>query len=98
MWMIQKVAVDEAGHISSVQWQRVDTSTNSWVGMARVAPLIEVVDAVTIGRVGSVFPAPNGNTVQGPYVRTFVHGNSKEEIVADTANGETRSLLDLPRL
>ncbi|NVD74526.1 hypothetical protein HUX88_28995 [Duganella sp. BJB1802] len=95
MWLIQKIGLNEAGEIDRVQWQRADTSRNAWVGAPEIVPVIDVVDAVLISKVGSSFASEGG---QGPYVRTTVGANGVEGIEADPSDGNTRSLLDLPRL
>lgn len=95
MWLIQKVGLDKAGEIQRVEWQRADTSRNAWVGVPEIASVIEVVDEVLIGTVGTHFPGEGG---QGPYVRTVVGAHGIEGIEADSSTGDRRSLLDLPRL
>lgn len=98
MWMIQKIGVDSDGEIDRVQWQSANTTMNSWIGQPAIVPIIDVVDAVLVNRVGSVVAVAGGGTVQGPYVRTFAHPSGIEGIEADPANGEQRTLWDLPRL
>lgn len=96
--MIQKVGLGVDGNIDCVQWQAANTSHNAWVGTPVEVPVIRVVDEVLIGRVGSVLLLEGGFSTQGPYVRTIELGGGVEGIEADPSEGETRSLLDLPRL
>lgn len=98
MWMIQKIGVGADGNIDRVQWQVANTTHDSWIGKSEVVPVIKVVDEVLIGRVGSAIPIGNDRSVQGPYVRTLALGGGVEGIEADSSDGETRSLFDLPRL
>lgn len=100
MWFVQKVGVDERGEIDRVQWQAANTTTNSWIGQPLIVPVIAVVDAALMGKVGSVVPSEEGGgrTVQGPYIRTFARAGGSEGIEADPSGGEQRSLYDLPRL
>lgn len=61
VYAVSRVGLDGDGRVTHVQWGRVDTATNLWMGAELVAPAVDVVAALQAGdQVFALFATPNG--------------------------------------
>ncbi len=61
VYAVSRVGLDSDGRVTHVQWGRVDTATNLWIGAELLAPAADVVAALQAGdQVFALFATPNG--------------------------------------
>lgn len=62
VYAVSRVGLDADGRVTHVQWGRVDTATNLWLGAELVAPVADAVAALQAGdQVFALFATPDGH-------------------------------------
>lgn len=71
VYAVSKVGLDTDGRVTHVQWGRVDTAHNQWIGAEAVAPVADTVAALQAGdQVFALFASANGHLPERQF--TFV--------------------------
>ena len=89
--------IDDHGRVDHVRWIPVDIVTGSPTGAPMLVPTIMVVDQISRGRVGTLFPGARA-TARGPFLRATVDTTGREWVETDNSGEDKRTLFDLPRI
>ena len=89
LYGLSAVHLSAEGKMERAVMQRVDGTTNSWVGQASEYEAHEVANMIATG--DKIYPVfiVLGGTVSGPAMRIAVHENGHEGIELDGSDGRT---------
>jgi hypothetical protein len=98
VYAVSKVGLDPDGRVTHVQWGRVDTATNLWIGPEAVAPVADVVAAVQAGdQVFALFASTNGH-LPGRQFRSVDYDDGRQTIVLQGSPKAGHEIHDMNRL
>ena len=95
---VSKVGLDADGRVTHVQWGRVDTTTNLWIGAESVAPVADAVAAVLAGdQVFALFASTDGH-LPGRQFTSVDYDDGRQTIALQGAPKAGREIHDMDRL
>ena len=81
VYAVSRVGLDPDGRVTHVQWGRVDTATNLWMGTELVAPVADAVAALQAGdQVFALFSSPDGY-LPGRQFTTVDYDDGRQTVV-----------------
>lgn len=98
VYAVSKVGLDPDGRVTHVQWGRVDTTANQWMGNETISPVADVVAALKAGdQVFALFASADGHTPGQQF--TFVdYDDGRQTIVLQGAPIDAHEIHDMDRL
>ncbi len=98
VYAVSKVGLDPDGRITHVQWGRVDTDQNQWLGAETVVPVAEAVAALQAGNpVFALFASANGH-LPGRQFTSVDYANGRQTIVLQGPPLPGHEIHDMDRL
>ncbi|MES2581716.1 MAG: hypothetical protein V4627_03275 [Pseudomonadota bacterium] len=98
VFAVSKVGLDADGRVTHVQWGRVDTATNLWMGAEAVAPVADAVAAVQAGdQVFALFASTDGH-LPGRQFTSVDYDDGRQTIVLQGAPKAGHEIHDMDRL
>ena len=95
---VSKVGLDLDGRITHVQWGRVDTAKNLWMGAEAVAPVGDAVAALQAGdQVFALFPSTGGH-LPGRQFASVDYDDGRQTVVLQGAPITGHEIHDMDRL
>lgn len=95
---VSKVGLDADGRVTHVQWGRVDTTTNLWIGAESVTPVADAVAAVLAGdQVFALFASTDGH-LPGRQFTSVDYDDGRQTIVLQGAPKAGHQIHDMDRL
>ena len=95
---VSRVALDDAGRITSVLWGPVDTRKNDWAGPEVIAPVAEAVDLLRRGgAVFALFPSEHGHLPDRRFTIAD-YDDGRQTLVLDGPTAYERDIHDMDRL
>lgn len=95
---VSKVGLDLDGRITHVQWGRVDTAKNQWMGAEAVAPVADAVAALKAGdQVFALFPSTEGHS-PGRQFTSVKYDDGRQTLVLQGAPIAGHEVHDMDRL
>ena len=81
VYAVSRVRLDPDGRVTHMQWGRVDTTTNLWMGTELVVPVADAVAALQAGdQVFALFVSPNGY-LPGRQFTTVDYDDGRQTVV-----------------
>lgn len=98
VYAVSKVGLDPDGRVMHVQWGRVDTTRNRWIGDEMVSPVAQAVAALQAGdQVFALFASADGHMPGQQF--TFVdYDDGRQTIVLQGAPIDAHEIHDMDRL
>ena len=98
VYAVSKVGLDPDGRVTHVQWGRVDTAANQWIGDETVSPVSDAVAALRAGdQVFALFASADGHMPGRQF--TFVdYDDGRRTIVLQGAPIDAHEIHDMDRL
>ena len=98
VYAVSRVGLDPEGRVTHVQWGRVDTATNSWMGAEAVSPVAEAVAALQAGdQVFALFESPDGH-LPGRQFTLVAYDDGRQTIVLQGDPKTGQEIHDMDRL
>lgn len=95
---VSKVRLDLDGRITHVQWGRVDTARNQWMGAEAVAPVADAVAALQAGdQVFALFPSIGGHLPERQFA-SVEYDDGRQTVVLQGAPIAGHEVHDMDRL
>jgi len=81
VYAVSKVGLDADGRVTHVQWGRIDTAKNQWIGTETIVPVTHTVTALKAGdQVFALFASTNGHLPGRQF--TFVDYDDGRQTIA----------------
>ena len=81
VYAVSRIGLDPDGRVTHIQWGRVDTATNLWMGSELVAPVGDAVTALQAGdQVFALFASPDGY-LPGRQFKSVDYDDGRQTIV-----------------
>jgi hypothetical protein len=98
VFAVSKVGLDADGRITRVQWGRVNTAANLWVGTEAVAPVADAVAALRAGdQVFALFATVDGHLPERQFTAVD-YDDGRQTIVLQGAPKAGQEVHDMDRL